>query len=151
MNMILNLKKAILEEYAKEQKKGTQLPKFVKQMCENIKTEVEESNPTFLLYYNEKKNIIGLKHNGKEYKAKCSEEDTFDKYIGASIVLGLDYYGGKKSFIKALGGVDYREYPSMALANAINRFGSKQAFEEYVDELFAKSRKPHNNYEIEAE
>ena len=135
---ILELKKAIVEEFKKEQAKGTKLGKFVVGVCEDIEKELEELNPKFLLYINDKKNEVGLKHNGQTYVSKCHKKDTFDKYVGASIVLGYDYYGSKTQYNKALG-VDRKMFETASLVNAYTRFGGKKAFETYVDDLIATS------------
>ena len=133
---ILDLKKAIVQEFEKEQAKGTKLGKFVVGICEDIKTELEGLNPIFLLYINDKKKEVGLKHNGKTYISKCHEKDKFDKYVGASIVLGYDYYGSKSQYNKALG-VGRNMFETASLVNAYTRFGGKKAFETYVDDLIA--------------
>lgn len=133
---ILTLKKTIAQVYKQEQKKHKG---FKLAICDDIVNEVEALEPE-IIYFNEKKRIVGYRKGSLNIKTKCHPDDEFDKYVGASIVLGIAHFGGKGSFIKALGGVDYREYPSMALANAYNRYGSKEAFENAVDELISNSR-----------
>lgn len=140
---IETLKKCIVKLYAKEQAKN---PKFKLEICEDLKAEQEEkeySNEPFI-YISEKKGIVGFKGNGKHYIAKCHEEDKFDKYVGASIVLGYNAFGSKTHFKKVLG-VDKDMFAQASLISAYTRFGGKKPFEEYVDSIIIKNTKKEHN------
>ena len=136
---IETLKKCILSEYAKEQKKN---PKFKLEICEDLKAEAEEKQYQVepLIYISEKKGVVGFKGNGKHYISKCHKDDKFDKYVGASIVLGYTEYGSKSAYRKILN-VGNDMFATASLINAYTRFGGKKQFEEYVDSITATKPK----------
>ncbi len=135
---IMNLKKLIVEEYRKEKAKGTKIPKFAKKLCNEIEEElasnVEPIKP--FIYVNEKKGaVVYVNENKKKFTATCMKGDKFDLYTGASFALGYAHYGDRFKYHENLGVSEGDNLNIASLANAYARFGGKESFEKYVDEI----------------
>ena len=132
------IKSLIVEEYKKEKAKGTKLPKQAEELCKAIVEEQENkvipTNP--FIYVNEKKQeVVYTNENGKKFTAVCMKGDKFDVYIGASFALGYATYGSKTQYNKILGVNGGENMGIASLVNAYTRFGGKESFEKFVDEI----------------
>ena len=94
-----------------------------------------------LVVIEEQKKVIFRNAKGREYKAVCQEGDTFDRYVGASLVLGRAKYGNSKKFAKAVNewastyGITFEPFEKLALTFNYFQYGGKEAFETYVDNM----------------
>ena len=93
-----------------------------------------------LVILEEQKKVIYRNEKGREYKATCQEGDTFDKYVGASLVLGRAKYGNQKKFAKAVKnwgnqfGMNLEPFEKMALVFNYFQYGGKENFENFVNQ-----------------
>ena len=101
---------------------------FPPQLREPVLVIIEEKG--VVLYKNER---------GKQYKATCKEGDTFDKYVGASVVLGNAKFKSQKEFEKELtrmfGKFEKNDFERYALMYQRFQHGGKENFEKFVDNL----------------
>ena len=94
-----------------------------------------------LVVIEEHQKVIYRNEKGREYKAVCQEGDTFDKYVGASLVLGRAKYGNSKKFKKAVNewanqfGIVQEPFEKLALTFNYFQYGGKENFETFVDDL----------------
>ena len=88
----------------------------------------------------EEKGVVLYKNEiGKQYKATCKEGDTFNKYVGASVVLGNAKFKNQKKFEKELtrmfGAFEKHDFEKYALMYQCFQYGGKENFETFVDNL----------------
>ena len=88
----------------------------------------------------EEKGVVLYKNEiGKQYKATCKEGDTFNKYVGASVVLGNAKFKCQKKFEKELtrmfGAFEKNDFEKYALMYQCFQHGGKENFETFVDNL----------------
>lgn len=94
-----------------------------------------------LVIIKEYQKVIYRNEEGREYHATCQDGDTFDKYIGASLVLGRAKYGNQKNFAKAVTewanqfGIVQEPFEKLALTFNYFQYGGKENFETFVDNL----------------
>ena len=103
-----------------------------------VDTFIPQKEKVFNIFYVKDKTIYYKYSNKKVYETTCNEE-TFNKYIGCSLVEGYHRYGSKTKYhkhLKQFYGCETNDLEKYSLIDAYTRFGGKANFEKFVDKKY---------------